>query len=469
MNRLPSNQDAIPAEGPVWVLGLGVSGVEAARLLRAQGRDVRAFDAAADPAREAAARALRALGVDVRLGAGPDLPDDPCAAAVASPGLAPRTSPWLRALAARGVPVWPELEWGWRFRGAARAIAVTGSNGKSSAVKLIAEMLRGAGLAAHIAGNYGPPVCGLARDPAARDGWWVLEVSSFQLETARAFRPDIAMMLNLQPNHLDRHGTMEEYRRVKERIFEALGPGDVALAPPDPRPWTADARARGVQVLAFGGGGAGEIRWSPGRVVWPGRAELDVRGSWFDNEVTGPALAAAAAAALTAGAPPAAVAAAARAFEPLPHRMQPVAAARGVRWINDSKATTLAAMIAALRRLGPPGRVRLLAGGRFKEAGFDSAKEMLALRVQKLYVFGECAERMRAAWADVVPVSVCSTLAGAVEQAGREAVAGDTVLLSPGCASFDQFSGFEERGTEFTERALRWSGDAHEQEDEGAP
>jgi UDP-N-acetylmuramoylalanine--D-glutamate ligase len=468
-----NDSDAIrvpdPAEGPVWVLGLGASGVEAARLLRTQGYTVRAFDAAGEAARTDAARALRALGVDVRLGVGPDLPDDPCAAAVVSPGLAPRTSPWLRALAARGVPVWPELEWGWQARGSARVIAVTGTNGKSSAVKGIAEMLRAAGLAAHIGGNYGPPVCGLARDPAVRAGWWVLEVSSFQLETARAFRPDIALMLNLQPNHLDRHGTMEEYRRVKERIFEAMGPGDLALVPPGGNAGAAAARARGAEVRTFGAGADADVCWQPGRIVGCAGATLDVRGSWFDNEVTGPALAAAAAAALAAGADPAAAAAAIRAFEPLPHRMQPVAEARGVRWINDSKATTLAAMIAALRRLGPPRRVRLLAGGRFKEAGFDSAKEMLALRVQKLYVFGECADRMRTAWAETVPVARCSTLAEAVEAAGREAIEGDVVLLSPACASFDQYRCFEDRGAEFTEQALRWSGGAHQEKDEGVP
>ena len=249
VSSISSAASGFPQEGTVLVLGLGSSGEAAAKLLHTLGRRVRVLESATGDAQQKAAAELRRMGVEVRLGAGEALPESEFSCAVASPGLSPETSPWLKELSARGVPVWPEFELGWMHRGAARVFAVTGSNGKSTAVKLLAESLALAGKRVEIAGNYGPPVCQTAIEHPGCDAW-VLEVSSFQLELMRAFCPDIAVLLNLHPNHLDRHGDMYEYRRVKGRLFERSGSGTVCIVPPEEQSLCAAARAADMNLRA---------------------------------------------------------------------------------------------------------------------------------------------------------------------------------------------------------------------------
>ena len=439
--------------GPCLVLGAGSSGGAAARLLRAEGREVTVIDAGAGPELEAAAAALRAAGCDVRLGVG-DLPPGPWASAIASPGVAP-ASPWMRALAAAGVPVAPEFELGWSRRGAARVVAVTGSNGKSSAAKWLAETLVAAGARVAIAGNYGPPVCDVAR--ARRDAeWMVMEVSSFQLETARAFRPEVGVLLNVQPNHLNRHGTLEEYLRVKASMFSRARSGDVAIVPAgllDEVKARAAEAAAAVRWITFGAEAGADYRFRDGAVARGGVEAASVRGTYFDNAVLGLAAAAVVAATEATGHAAAAAAAAAVAFRPLPHRLETVHEADGLRWIDDSKATSLTAMMAALRMLDARGRIRLIAGGRPKETDFSAAKEVLSIYAAGIYLIGECAEAMRSAWAAAAPCRLCGTVGAAIEIIRAEAKAGDIVLLSPACASFDQFRNFEERGDAFARRA----------------
>jgi UDP-N-acetylmuramoylalanine--D-glutamate ligase len=331
------------------------------------------------------------------------------------------------------------MEFGWSRRHCP-VIAVTGSNGKSTLVKWLTESLALDGKRAVPCGNCGFPVSAAVMLPKVPD-WLVIEVSSFQLETVREFRPEIGVLLNVLPNHLDRHGTLGEYFRMKCRLFEKMIETDTAVVPSD---LFSQSECRGVQNWkTFGSGETAEIRFRNG---WAG--QVDLSGTAFDNDILGLAGAAAAAVCETCGVPAALLAQAARDFEPLPHRMQTVAEIGGVAFIDDSKATNLAAMSAALCRCS--GKVHLIAGGRSKESDFSFVKDLLARRVERLYLIGEASSAMQAAWVDAAECLSCETLDEAVSAAYERAKPGETVLLSPACTSFDQFGSFGERGDRFS-------------------
>ncbi len=425
------------------VLGLGGSGGAAAALLRAEGSAVTVVDRVDTPELRTQAAGLEALGVCVRLGAA-EPPNAPFDVAVVSPGL-PVTSPWVLQLAQRGVPIVPELEFGWsRRRG--RAVAITGSNGKSTAVKWFSESLQHAGLRAAPAGNYGPAVSKVVAEQPDLD-WLVLEVSTFQMETARDFRPDVGILLNIFPNHLDRHRDMQTYTTLKARMFARTREGDACIVHED---WC-DAVRRvsggGGRWISFGSSESADYRYANGFIARGGTLLADLRGTRFANEVLGLAGAAVVAGLEACGIAPEHAVAAARTFDPLPHRMQTVATIRGVGFVNDSKATNLTAMAAALRMID--GKARLIAGGLVKEKDFSFVKEVLAKKAVGVYLIGQASEEMASAWSDIVPCFRCGTLDAAVKQAGDDARAGETVLLSPACASFDQFRNFEQRGERF--------------------
>ena len=349
------------AGGRVLVLGKGVSGKAAARLALAGGAEAAEF----------------AEGFDL---------------VVASPG----------------IRVMSELEYACRAlkdRGV-KMLAVTGSKGKSSVVKLVADALNLAGKKAVACGNYGLAASEVA-SAAELPQWAVVEVSSFMMETTN-LPPDTfeaAALLNLQEDHLDRHGSVELYHALKRRLLDCAKK-------------TVSASAADVP-----------------------------EGTYFDNEVLRPNGAAAAELMRSAGLGEDEIECAFRDFVPLPHRMQEVARIDGVRYIDDSKATSLRALEAAVTMAGHG--VRLIAGGLPK--GDDPGKTLLTLtgRVKKVYLIGECAESFAAAWKEAVDCEICGEISVAVEKARAEAVDGDTVLLSPGAASFDQFKSFEERGEVF--------------------
>ena len=433
------------------VLGGGVSGIAAARLLALHGGCVTLLDAAPEAQLTQAREALAGSGVLLRGGVGETLPDEPFTLCIASPSFAPE-HPWLRACAERGIPVAGEMELGYAFwRG--KLLAVTGSKGKSSVVKLCAETLTAAGLEAVPAGNYGLPLSACVLDHPALP-WAVVEVSSFQLEQVAAFRPDVAILRNLQADHLDRHGTMETYARLKFRLFAQQGAGDHAMLPegmdvPKPLP-------PGLAVQTFGSSGDASWRYTPGRITGEAggtAVTLDFAGTWFDNPVLGKAASAAAGALCACGLMPAQIGAGLAAFRPLPHRMQRLGTHNGVVYINDSKATSLTALAAALNMTLEP--VRLIAGGRLKEYDLDAVKEVLALRVKKVYLIGESTHALLKAWSPVVDCADCGDMARAVAQAALEAAPGEAVLLSPGCASFDQFDGYAQRGDCFARLVQR--------------
>jgi len=277
--------------------------------------------------------------------------------------------------------------------------------------------------------------------------WLVLEVSSFQLETAQHFRVDIGILLNLVPNHLNRHGDMATYAALKARLFARAGTDDICLVH---EPWLERIRALAGGAgrwFSFGSGERADYRYEKGRVWHEGRLSADVSGTYFGNEVLGQNAAAVVAALACGGVGPPCAEQAARHFIPLPHRMQPVATINGVAFVNDSKATTLAAMAAALQMT--TGRVRLIAGGIVKEKDLFFVKEVLAQKAACVYLIGQASKEMTSAWSDVVPCVECGTLNEAVHKARSDARTGETVLLSPACASFDQFRNFEERGERF--------------------
>lgn len=402
------------------ILGCGRSGSAAEALLRAEGTDTLVLD---EKASDFSNFKFQISSFQPT-------------AAVVSPGFA-LTHPWVVELKACGIPLVSELELGWSRR-KSRVIAVTGSNGKSTVVKWIADTLNANGQPAVACGNYGFPLSAAVMQTPAPE-WLVIEVSSFQLETVHEFRPDIGVLLNVLPNHLDRHGSMEAYCALKLKLFARRTAGDVAIVP-----------------VEFAGDVPGAITFGPDGDVpchdgWAGT--VDVRGTYFGNDVLAPAAAAVAAVCEACGLPPAAVEASARTFRPLPHRMETVAETGGVRFIDDSKATNLAAMCAALRMC--PGRIHLIAGGRSKEHDVSFAKDLLAERVTRLYLIGEASGMMQAAWGDAVRCTLCGTVERAVSTAWKHAEPGDTVLLSPACASFDQFCDFHERGAVFAREAGR--------------
>ncbi len=433
------------------VLGLGASGVAAARLLRAQNAAVTAADAADTPELRGRAEALRAAGCVAVLGAAAPPPGD-FDLCVTSPGLA-ANSAWLRLVADRGIPVISELAFGWRHL-KARTLAVTGSNGKSTLVKLCAETMTRAGRRACIAGNYGLPVCQVVLDGRQWD-WVVLEVSSFQLEFPGGIRPDVAVLLNVYPNHLDRHSDLANYRNLKFRLFAAMGAGNTGIMEPALLRQFGPP-ASGADWITFGAAPPADLQYRDGWVVTAGGIPaVKLQGTVFDNPVLGAGVAAAAAAMRACGVEWARLAEAARLFVGLPHRLEASGCVRGVRLIDDSKATNVAALCAALQVV--PGPLRLIAGGQGKGESFAPALPLLRAKAAGIYLIGRDAPRMADAWRDAVPCRECGTLAAACAAAWQDAVRGDTILLSPACASFDQFRNFEERGRRFREWATKLS------------
>lgn len=434
------------------ILGAGISGLGAARLLASEGVAVTVADQRPEHQLAAAVQRMDEWGVARHWGTD-HLPDADFDVCVVSPGFAD-TSDWVHAARARCGVVLSEMELGWS-RAQCRVLAITGSNGKSTAIKWCAETMTRAGCRALAAGNYGVSVCDVVLDHPDMN-WLVLEVSSFQLETVHVFRPDIGLLLNIHPNHLDRHKTLTTYMDMKARLFARTRAGDTCLVP---HTLLEDMRARSGGAghwATFGAQDSATYRAVEGRVYREGALIADVQGTYFG--AAGMAATAAAVAGImdVADVDARYLVEAARAFAPLPHRVQEIAIHDGVRYINDSKSTNLAAIEHALRAVNGP--IRLIAGGWAKENDFKRLKEVLAERVETVYLIGNSAERMFSAWSCVVSCVICNTLDEALRQSRDDARSGDAIVFSPGCASFDQFRNYEERGEHFTRRVLDLTG-----------
>ncbi len=428
----------------VLVLGLGASGEAAAQLLRHQGRQVMVIDSGVSPALEARALKLQAAGCQVCLGSR-DLPAVSVEFAVVSPGI-PETDPWLVELHHRTISVISELELGWRAC-QSRILAVTGSNGKSTLVKLCCESLQNADFSAMAGGNYGTPLSALAcLDPAPE--WVVVEVSSFQLEAVEQFVPDAGILLNINPNHLDRHGSFERYADLKARLFTRMDQRQVAVLPEMVLDRIKMAVPSDCRVSTFGLSSQSSCYYEDGFIRGTALVQpVPLAGTMFDNEVMGISAAACVAALMGLGIDPKCVGKAAKTFQSLPHRMQKIAEIRGVLFVNDSKATNLAALSAGVQMTRGP--IRLIAGGLLKETDLDSVKKILVNKVRGVYIIGKYTRVMIEAWQDDLACFACSDLKNAVHRAWQDAQRGEVILLSPGCASFDQFKGFEDRGDQF--------------------
>ena len=423
--------------GPYLVVGLARSGAAAARVLAGHG-DVLACD------RDEPAQARSLAGVprvELHLGTDGEELVERARTLVKSPGV-PQEAAAVAAGRAHGLELMGELEVAWRLL-PNPWLAVTGTNGKTTTVELLGAIHRAAGIPVVVAGNVGTPLNSLVGE-LAPDAVVVCEASSFQLEDARAFAPEAAVLLNLAPDHLDRHGSFAAYRAAKLSAFERQGPEHVAVVPE-----SLDPPGRGRRVT-FGGPDA-DLAHRGGALWWRGErllatSELRLRGRHNVENAS-----AAAAAALARGVPASAVREALATFAGVPHRLEEVAVRDGVLWVNDSKATNVASTLVALEAF--PGGVHAILGGRAKGGGFEALREPVEDRCRACYLIGEAAERLRSDLDGVrVPLHLAGDLPGAVRAAAGAARPGETVLLSPACASFDAYRDFEERGEHF--RAL---------------
>jgi UDP-N-acetylmuramoylalanine--D-glutamate ligase len=438
----------------VAVIGLGVSGVAAARLALAKGADVYVSDQSSEAAASASAADLRAAGVAVELG-GHDLERVARAGlVVVSPGIPP-DAPVLRALRERDVRWISEPELAVRFY-SAPLIAVTGTNGKTTTTLLITHLLREGGLRAAAGGNVGGGLAPAASELALGDepqDWYVLEMSSFQLAGVDSFRPDIGVVTNLSPDHLDYYSDVEAYYADKARLFRNASPRSRWVLPAGDEAVAALAGDAAGERHYFGGAaGSRSEAWVEDGDMWLGvdGAErlLDVQDfPLLGSHNVSNALAAALTARL-AGVPAERIGTALMGARPLPHRMQPVADEGGVLWVDDSKATNVSATVSALRSAERP--VVLLLGGKDKGEAFGPIADAAQGRVERVLAYGAAGARISDELGQSVAVEWLATdFAQVVARAAEVARSGDMVLLSPACSSFDMFESYEHRGRTF--------------------
>jgi UDP-N-acetylmuramoylalanine--D-glutamate ligase len=428
------------------VYGLGLSGRAAVRFLRRRGVEVVAYDLDRRAGEELAGED----GVSLRLGADPTALPRGVDGVVVSPGI-PLDRPLPQAARRAGLPVIAEVELAFPFL-EGPVVAITGSNGKSTTTAMAGAMLEAAGLPAEVCGNIGRPLCDVAEGPAGRI--FVVELSSFQLESVDHFRPGAAALLNLSPDHLDRHPDFAAYQAAKMRIFRRQGLGDLSvLGAQDPRLHRIDTpgrrrfftsrgqvadgcQRRGDQVLEISPGRPERELFRVGDIPLPGDHNLE-------NAM------AAALLVIHHGVKPEAMARGLRDFRGLPHRLERVRERSGVLWYDDSKGTNLAATVRSLDGF-PNGTVHLILGGRFKGGDLAELRRTVARKARRVYLVGEAAEVLGEGLSGIpVEMERVGTLERAVCRAAELATEGEVVLLSPACSSFDQFTNFAERGRIF--------------------
>ncbi len=436
----------------VLVVGLARTGLVTSLFSAGYGATVTATDARTETELGATATQLRGAGVKLECGAMNPATFTEQDLIVVSPGV-PANLPELQLARKNNIPVWSEIELAWRFlRG--KLIAITGSNGKTTTTSLVAHILKTAGIPTHVGGNIGTPLLSLVERSSDTDVT-VAEVSSFQLETIEGFRPEIGVLLNLTPDHLDRHNTFEEYAAAKMRMFENQIERDIALLnaddpeitkrmPARPRVFWFSRKKR-VAAGAFLLGDFIVFRNEGFEVELVRRDQVPLRGEHNLENVL-----AACAAAYLAGATPQAIAAGVKSFQAVEHRLEFVAEIAGVEYFNDSKATNVDAAAKAIEAF--PGPLHVILGGKDKGSPYTPIRQLLRERAAEVLLIGAAAEKIASDLADLpgaVPVVHANTLDRAVKLAFDRARPGDTVLLAPACSSFDQFENYEHRGRVF--------------------
>lgn len=433
----------------VLIIGAARSGIAAARFLVERGAIVALNDQKPIEKWSAEALALKESGVGLLPGDPPGWLLDQIELVVVSPGV-PATIIPIRYAERAGAEVIGEVELAARYL-KGRIVAITGSNGKTTTTSLIGELLRDGGLPVQVGGNIGKALISMI-DDSRDDGWTVVELSSFQLETIKTFRPSIAVVLNVTPNHMDRYETFNDYAAAKHRIFMNQTEEDVAVLnadDPTVSSWESGLRAR---VISF------SVRrelesgvFLRGReLVYRGQVllnvdELKLRGLHNVENV-----AAAFAAGIAAGAPVGSMAETAKRFDPVEHRLEFVAEIEGVRFYNDSKATSVDATLKALEAFAEDaGKVVLILGGRGKKAPYEPLAPLVKRKVRKLVLIGEDAATIASELGEYAPSEQAIDMKDAVARSFKAAEPGDLVLLAPACASFDMFESFEHRGRVF--------------------
>jgi len=438
------------------VVGLARTGAAAARFLAGRGARVAVSELRAEPAVAAEAEALRALGVAVRCGGHDEADFLGADLIVLSPGV-PIDLPALAKARGKGIEIISELELAWRFlRGT--LIAVTGSNGKTTTTALLGNIFTEAGRRVQVGGNIGTPLISLV-ESAANDTVNVVEVSSFQLEAITSFRPRVAALLNITPDHLDRHASMSDYVAAKARLFGYQRNDDFAIFNADDRLCTELAPEVRAQRFWF----SRQRRLDVGTFLEDGwvvfadaarqervlrRDDIRLKGEHNLENI----LAAACAARLLA-VPAETIRAAVAAFPGVEHRLEFVTEINGVAYYNDSKATNVDAALKAIHAF--PGNLIVILGGKDKGGDFRPLRDSLRARARHVLLIGAAREKIATQLADGFPLEQVDTLADAVARAAALARPGDIVLLAPACASFDQFDNFEHRGRVFKEEVRR--------------
>ncbi len=436
----------------VLIVGLGKSGVAAAHFLLERRARVTVSDAKPESQFSKEIPELLDRGITVETGGhgertfrGQDL-------IVVSPGV-PYDVPPLVQARNQGVPVIGEVELAARFL-QGKIIAITGSNGKTTTTALTGEIFEHAGLEVQVGGNIGTPVISMVAQ-STQETYNVLEVSSFQLETIESFHPQIAVILNITPDHLDRHGTLEGYTAAKARIFENQTEKDFAvLNADDPICRSLGAKTK-AQVIWFSRKPEAKIENGAfvrgGKIFWRQAereqeimpvSEIPLKGNHNLENVL-----AAVSAAVLAGSAPEKIREAVAQFKAVEHRLEFVASVNGVEYFNDSKATNVDATIKALESF--PANIHIILGGKDKGSDYTVLKQLLRERARRVYTIGAAAEKIESHIAGSAPLERAGTLEAAVRRAAELAEPGDVVLLAPACASFDQFENYEHRGRVF--------------------
>jgi UDP-N-acetylmuramoylalanine--D-glutamate ligase len=435
-------QSIDPEVEMILVVGMARSGIAAARLLRSRGEEVFVSDAGV-PRTTAE---LDELGIPWESGKHTMEQFVSADEIVVSPGVPGDIAP-LAAARSRGVPIVSELEVAWRYL-KGDIVAITGSNGKTTTTTLVGEILKAAGRVVQVGGNIGTAMCGLV-DTSTSNTVNVIEVSSFQLDDIRKFRPHTAALLNITPDHLDRYDGFAAYRASKFRIFENQIESDCAVLNRDDSqvyPAGSVVRARQslfsrTEVVANGAYRSGNNLYLNGQIVMD-VSEVRLRGNHNIENVL-------ASMAITAGysVPTRTLAEAIHEFRGVQHRIEYVAALRGLEFFNDSKATNVDSAIKAVDSF-ERGLILIL-GGKDKGAPYDPLVEAMRGKVKHVVLIGEASAKIAGAIGNTVAVSRAKSMADAVKQAADLGASGDVVLLSPACASFDMFENYEHRGREF--------------------